>query len=289
MPTPVKLNPKTSPAPKVSGVLGRIVPVSSQEGGLKIVVYGRGKTGKTSFACTFPKPLLLIGTEDGTRSVSNVKGVEFVMLYEADDLGELVGQVQAQGKYSTLVLDTAGGYQDLILKGVLGLDEVPVSKYRQASKGEAWGITDKGTWGTIGTQFKERMRSFLNLAQSPGLHTVVIAHERSFGDDDSQSNLIFPTIGPALTPSASGWLNGACDYICQTFLRERTEERIHEVQGKKISQKVKTGEVEYCLRTGPHPVFMTGFRVPRGVVVPADIPDPCYDKVLAAIRGSQAK
>ncbi len=38
--------------------------------GVKFLGYGPPKTGKTRLACTFPKPMLLIGTEDGTKSVS---------------------------------------------------------------------------------------------------------------------------------------------------------------------------------------------------------------------------
>lgn len=65
---------------KTGSVLDRIAPVALPASGMKMNVYGRSGTGKTTFACTFPKPLLLVGTEDGTRSVYTVKGVDYVRL-----------------------------------------------------------------------------------------------------------------------------------------------------------------------------------------------------------------
>ena len=258
-------------ASKSRGVASRIKPVGLH-GGIKLLVYGRGKTGKTRFACTFPKPLLVIGTEDGTRSVSNVKGVDFVQIERSSELDELVDLLK-EGKYKSACLDTAGGLQDMILKEILGLEDVPLQK--------SWGIAKQQDWGTCSMQTKERLRGFLELANSHETNVVIIAHERNF-DSESESDLIFPTVGAALTPSVAGWLNGAVEYICQTYIREETKE-VKLVKGK-TSQK-KTGRAEYCLRIGPHPVYMTGFRVPVGVVLPDDVVDPSHEKIRKYIEG----
>lgn len=45
---------------------------------MKISVYGRPKTGKTRLSSTFPKPLLILGTEDGTESIKKVEGIDFI-------------------------------------------------------------------------------------------------------------------------------------------------------------------------------------------------------------------
>ena len=269
MPTVRKQTKRTS---KVQGVASRIKPVGLH-GGVKLLVYGRGKTGKTRFACTFPKKVLVIGTEDGTRSVSNVKGVDFVQIERSSELDELVDLLK-EGTYASACLDTAGGLQDMILKEILGLEDTPVQK--------SWGIAKQQDWGTTAMQTKERLRGFLDLANTHNTNVVVIAHERNF-DSDSESDLIFPTVGAALTPSVSGWLNGAVEYICQTFIREETKD-VKLVKGK-TSQK-KTGRAEYCLRIGPHPIFMTGFRVPVGVEVPDSVVDPSYEKIRKLIEGS---
>ena len=268
-------NGRATATPRGS-VLDRIAPVALRDDGIKLLVYGRGKTGKTRLACTFPKPLLLIGTEDGTKSVGGVKGVDFVRVHSSAEFGELVGML-AGGKYRSAVLDTAGGLQDMILAEVLGLADAPVQK--------SWGLTDRATWGVVGAQFKERMRSLLDLADRTGLNVVTIAHERSFGEEGG-SDLITQTVGAALTPSAAGWLNAACDYICQTFLRMGEEVKVSKIAGKETRTRVQTGKVEYCLRVGPHPVFMTGFRLPQGSGdLPDAIVDPDHGKILKLIKG----
>ena len=271
MPTVKKQTRKKGPVKKAEGVASRIQPVGLS-GGVKLLVYGRGKTGKTRMACTFPKKVLVIGTEDGTRSVSNVKGVDFVQLESSNELDELVELLKG-GEYASACLDTAGGLQDLVLKEYLGLTEIVLQK--------SWGLVKQKDWGPINAQTKKRLHTFLGLAQSHGLNIVITAHERQF-DSDSESDLIFPTIGAALTPGVTGWLNGAVECICQTFIRE-------EMKAKQLTKNTTTskptGKSEYCLRVGPHPIFMTGSRVPVGVELPDAIVDPSYEKIRKYIEG----
>ncbi len=276
----------------VPSIVGSIAPVSKSSSGVKLNVYGMGKTGKTRFACSFPKPLLLIGTEDGTKSVSNVSGVDFVKIHSSGDLTALTEHLASNDNYASVVLDTAGGFQDIILKEVLCLDEIPVAKFRQAGKGEAWGIADKGTWGTIGNQWKERMRRFLSLAEVQGLDVVVIAHEREFGEEGKRPSGI-PYTGAALTPSVANWLNAECDYVVQAFIRQKeiSETMTVGVGKSAISTTVrkKVKGVEYCLRLVPDDTYMAGFRVPSGIVLPDIIVDPSYDKIVAIIEGRPIK
>jgi len=261
--------------------------------GIRLSVYGQGKTGKTRLACTFPKPLLLLGTEEGVRSVCTswellddkryelfLRGksmsIHFLPVNSSSDLGTVPLMVEKDG-YKTVVLDTAGGLQDILLKEILGLGEIPIQK--------TWGIAQRQDWGTCGIQTKQRLKEILGLSNM-GVNTVVIAHERNF-NDESESEVITPTVGSALTPSVASWLNGACDYICQTYIREITEEQTIKIGKKEKTFSKKTGGVEYCLRVGPHPVYLTGFRVPPGVKLPDSIVDPTYDKIATIIQGDQ--
>jgi hypothetical protein len=246
--------------------------------GMKVCLYGRGKTGKTSLACTFPKPLLIIGTEDGTKSIRTIKDCYFHRLKNSSQVEQLVEAVKED--YKTVVLDTAGGLQDMILKEILGLDDVPIEK--------SWGIAGREQWQICGAQTKERLRSLLDLADgSTGTNVVVIAHERNFNDEGSGSELLMPTVGAALTPSVTGWLNGACDYICQTFIREQIVKKTMKVGSNKDTQLIqRTGKAEYCLRVGPHPIYMTGFRrVRSNEAMPEVILDPSYEKIIQVIEG----
>lgn len=262
--------------PTSSGILSKVVSVEDMPStGIKMTMYGRGKTGKTRTACTFPKPLLIVGTEDGTKSVKSVAGVDFFRLSESSEIDELAEVIP--DKYKTVALDTAGGLQDMILKEILGLDDVPVEK--------SWGMAAREQWQSCGVQTKERLRKLLDLADQHGTHVVIIAHERNFNDEGG-SDLIFPTVGASLTPSTAGWLNGACDYLCQTFLREQTIKKEVKVAGKKgATMSQRTGKIEYCLRVGPHPVYMTGFRRTHSEneTMPDVIVNPSYDKICELI------
>lgn len=260
------------------GVLNEALPVCDMPTtGLGFCIYGRGKTGKTTLACGFPKPLLLVGTENGTKSVRSFKKVDFLRLTHSSQIDEIAAAVV--GRYKSIVLDTASGLQDIIMKEILGLDDLPVEK--------SWGMASREQWQSCGVQTKERLRSLLNLSETDGINTVIIAHERNFNDEGG-SDLIFPTVSAALTPSTAGWLNGACDYLCQAFLREQTIIKAVKVAGKEgATMTQRTGRIEYVLRIGPHPVYMTGFRRVHveGEVMPDVIVDPSYTKIKELIDG----
>lgn len=270
--------------------------------GVKLLCYGRSKTGKTRLIATFPKPLLLVGTEDGTKSIATSRklkkkykggweihtlyvagkelGIDFCKLHNSEQINELSAIVKPEG-YKTIGVDTAGGVQDLILKEVLNLDDIPVQK--------SWGMTDRQTWGVVGQQFKERLRCLLRLADIYGINVPVVAHERNFKEDEdaATSDFIFPTVGAALTPSAAGWLNAEVDYICQTFIRAQTVDKQIRV-GEVVSTKQQpTGKMEYCLRVGPHPIFMTGFRTVSDEPLPDCLINPTFDKILKLIHGQK--
>jgi hypothetical protein len=235
-------------------------------------VYGRSGTGKTTFACTFPKPLLIIGAEDGTRSVHNVSGVKFVKINDSSEVGIVVRDAAETGRWKTVVLDSASSLQDLILKEILGLDEVPVQK--------SWGLASRDQYGQCGIQTKEHLRALLSLS----CNVVIIAQEREF-NTENESDLLMPFVGSAMTPSVVGWFNPLCDYIVQSFIREQLVEKIVKLGGKAIKKQQKSGSVEYCIRTAPDPVYTTKFRVPKGTELPAAIVDPDYEKVLELIQG----
>lgn len=276
MPPKIVKQTTTMNVRKSTGTIAdRIGPVSDALKGIKINVYGKGKTGKTRFASTFPRPLLLIGSEDGTLSLKkNEDDLHFIQITKAEEVTELVDHLKGGG-YKTVVLDHAGGLQDLVLKSVLNLEDIPLSR--------SWGMAQQSDWQVIGNQMKEHLRSLLDLSLTHDMNVVIIAHERNF-NEDSNSDIITPTVGSAISPATANWLNGACDYICQTFIREGTED-VKALGDTGPVIKSKTGKFEYCLRTGPHNVYMTGFRLPEGVVLPDFIVNPDYNKLAKLIRG----
>jgi hypothetical protein len=201
-------------------------------------------------------------------------GIDFIRLTHTNHLEEIIEE--AKRSYKSIALDHVGGFQDICLKEILGLVEVPMQR--------SWGMADQKSWQVCTMQLKEKIGRLLRLADSHGINLVITAHERNFGEGEV-SDIMVASIGAALSPSAAGWLNGECDYICQAFIREKRETKELKVAGSTTKQTVGTGKAEYCLRVGPHQVFMTGFRLPPGAQLPDSIVDPTFDKIVAVING----
>lgn len=265
-------------------MLERIQPVGfGEDDPIQVLLYGRSGTGKTTLWSTFPGPVLGVICSGGTnpgelRSIDtpeNRDKIQTVTLKRSGELLEIMDHLRAGGlTYATLVLDHASGLQDMVLAELLNMSELPAQK--------AWGLASQQTYGQCVLQCKELLRSMLGLQ----CNVVIVAQERNFDEASGADHLIAPTVGAGLTPSLAGWLNTAVDYIMQTFIRQATV--IKKVRmGKDVKDVVSPvkGQVEFCLRTAPDPVYVTKFRMPKGAAMPPVIVDPHYDKIISVVRG----
>ncbi len=247
-------------------------------------------SGKTTFASTFPGPILWLiisgsGRPGELKSIAtpeNKRKIRPVIIRSQQHFSE---EIEASaGKYAGVVVDHATGFADMVIKELLGLKKVPLSKYRTAGKGESWSLVSMQQYGQLAVICKE---TFRNLLELPG-NIVFIAQERSFGgkEEGVDPEVIRPTVGPALTPGIAGWLMPACDYVVQTYKRPRLREVETTLpDGERVTQLERVPGTDYCLRTGPHDVYITKFRIPKGLELPEAIVDPSYDKMLALING----
>lgn len=268
---------------RTGGVVDRIAPIGFDNEGIKMLLYGESGTGKTTFWATAPGPILAVvcsgGNQPGElRSVNTPeyrKKISQVAIASSEELRDLIPYVRDSGKFATVVLDHASGLQDLILKELLGLDEIPVAK--------SFGLASMQIYAQCSQMCKEYLRGLL----STDLNVIVVAHQRTFGgkDDGLDPDLVKPTVGAGLVPSLTTWINGACDYIVQTFKQPRYVTRKTEVNKKIVETRVREKGIEYALRTGPHEVYYTKFRVPRGTRLPEFITDPTFSKVESLISG----
>ena len=281
MPQISKQTNKPAPKPNGQGVLDRIAPLQARTDGIKFSVYGRSKSGKTRFAATFPKPMLLIGFEDGTKSIATVKGIDFVRIRSSSEMDDVTRLLAQSGKYKSAGVDTATAMRDLSLMEILGLHEMPVQK--------SWGLATRDQYGQAAMQVKERLRSLFNLSEHPDirLNVVVIAQEQNYAEESKvDADLIMPSIGSALGSRLADWLNTAVDYIGHTYIREQTAKTTQKVGNKEVAMSQATGKKEYCLRIGPDPVYMTGFRLPPGAKeLPDSLVNPTFEQVAQLIKG----
>lgn len=279
-----KQSPRTRRKPtakKKSGFAARVSTLGEQDlgSGLKINLYGQSGTGKTTLWATFPKPIIVFVCSGGNQSgeLKSLDTPEYhddihVVNIDSTDLLYEGIEYARQENFETAVVDHMSGLLDLCLIERLGLDQAPVQLQ--------WGTATREQWGEIGIKLKEIGRAALALPNN----VVLVAQQREFNTED-EGDLLMPYVASALTPSMVGWLNPAVDYICQTFKREVMEVKKVKV-GKTVTEQLKpTGEVEYCLRTGPHSVYTTKFRAPKGHEVPDCIVDPDYDKIMEIIQG----
>lgn len=272
--------PQSKPRAKKTGsILDRIEEVSFDENdGISILLYGQSGSGKTTCWSTFPGKILAVVISGGNKpgelrsiSIADRKRIRKVELETSDELRELIAFQAETNTFGSFVIDHVTGLQDLVMSEILG-------KPTPAQKG--WGDATQQQYGKCGLVCKDLLRSYLGLS----CNRIIIGQERSFeGKEDNE--LITPTVGVALQPSIAGWLYPAVDYVCQTFKRQKTETVTTMLSGKKTTFTQQVKGVDYCLRTGPHSVFTTKFRVPRGQELPETITDPTYTKIMEVING----
>lgn len=249
--------------------------------GIKLLLYGRSGTGKTTICGSFPAPIAWIVVSGGTKpgelrsldTPANQSRIKQFRLRHPDELEE-ISKALPGSQFKSVVLDHATGLQDLILAKILGLDKLPAQL--------GFGVAKQQQWGECAMMVKEHLRRLLSLDQD----VVIVAHERDFSTE-SDSEIITPTVGAALTPSCTGWLNGAVDYIGRTFIRPKYKIQEVTIGKEKQQQRIRVPGVEYALLTAPDPIFTTKFRVPKGYKLPDALTDPDYDKILKIIRGQK--
>lgn len=298
MPKITKQTMKKQSAPSKNGsVLSRVVPIESlHDDHLKIVIYGQNRVGKTTLACTFPKPLLLISFEPaktgGAKSVKRVPGVEYVHLTSIDDVEKLATELRTDKYFKTHVLDTITSLQDVIGAKILGLPDVP----------EQWNF---GMMGKAEYQQRSEMtKDICRLYLTQNAHTVVLAKEKDHqppkGDEvwegygrrklaTEDTMRIESYFAAAAGTAAVGWLHDACDYICRLYLTKEiiVEEKEYKAGGKVTKQIVEreTGRMLRRLRTLYHANYASGFRSETPTKIPEFIESPTYEKILQVIEG----
>lgn len=251
------------------------------DSGLKINVFGRSGTGKTRLWSTFPGPILAAICSGSVKSgelrsidtPENRRKITAVPVTSAEAARQFVARAKGE-TWGTVVLDHVSGLQDLLLKEILGIDEIPAQM--------SWGTATQEQWGMVGVKVKEIVRALIDVPAN----VVIVAQERQFGGDEYSSDQIVPSVMSDCSPSTVRWLNHVNDYIVRTYSRRKTVEKKETIAGKPVTRKVVSEkEVEFCLRTAPDPVYGVKFRVAPGLELPQEIVDPSYDKIMAVIEG----
>lgn len=237
-------------------------------------IYGRSGTGKTTYAATFPSPILLLDIRDrGTDSVSDHDSLDVRDIDVMDELEETYYFLKKNPReYKTIVIDTATQLQQMFMEEVGG--------NKKRAPGE-WGSLSRRQFGDVAAMMKEWVLNYRNLTDL-GMEIVFIAQERTSSvddDGDKDENLLVPEVGPAVMPSIATHLNANVSVIGNTFVR------IRHTKTKRGDKVIEKEEVVYSLRIGPNPVYTTKFRKPRSITAPAYIDWPTYVETLDIMKG----
>ena len=138
---------KTKKPSKKSSLEDRFVDLLDLDTPTIITLYGRPGTGKTTIACTGPKPLLLIdvkdkGTDSGKREDLEPGDITVFELENFDEIYEVYDYIQDNPeRFKSVVIDHMTALQDFCYQKVM--DEEGKSKMSQ------------GMYGTAGSYLKE--------------------------------------------------------------------------------------------------------------------------------------
>ena len=159
------------------------------QSGVRMVISGQEKMGKTTLACNAPSPLL-IPLEVGYAGV-NVAKVPILQTYESvlQLLAEITTQAQAgQFPYRTLVFDSVTALERLIHDYVLRLDPASrAGKQKTVTMESAHGGYGKG-YTMANTEFEQFLSLLDNFAVYAGINIIFTAHVFS-------SKITDPTVG----------------------------------------------------------------------------------------------
>lgn len=245
----------------------------------RTVAWGLPGTGKTTLAATWPAPILWLvcsgtGETAGLGSINtpeNRKRITPKMISTTDAFVSISQDRELLAKYAegTVVLDHIGGYADLHLQEVLGLQEIVVKN---------WGMASMDEYRLVSDRVKLSLNRLFSCA--PG-KVVIIGHQKLH---ENKKNPAASFNGVSCGASVAEWLHKNCDGSFQTFIEQKYKSLTTEGEGDeevKITTTEKDG-VEFRLRLGGDESMATKFQTPKRGIVDF-ISSPTYDKLKKAL------
>lgn len=295
--------PKMSTQFANGSILATAIPVTDlREDRVKVCIYGRNRSGKTTLACMFRKPLLLISSEPdtngGATSVADVEGVSLIRVtppnkrlsgdkvHGSAKVVAIANELASHNPFATVVLDTVTSLQDVILVELMGLPKVPEML--------SWGMVPEGVYQQRAEKLRETIRPVLDLQNC---NVVILAQEKDHNAPEERggkSKLLHTMqqgsfMAPALGATNAQWLQDACGYVVQIYEDEVTQDIVipqTDAQGKSmppVVQRVGTGKRARHLRLLYHPNFAAGGRWRYNRDMPEFITAPTPQELYAAL------
>lgn len=242
------------------------------------VVYGRSGTGKTTLFGSFPGKKLLLDVKDvGDDSLDKAPDLKVMDVREWDDFETAYWWLKRNpDRYQSLAVDTMSQLQGLAIRKVLA------DKGKDEDKAGQFGAMTMKEWGAVA----ELMKGWIVALRDLPMQVCFIAQDRTFNtSEEDESQGIDPEVGPALSPSIAKALNAAVHVVGNTFIRRRVVRVKLKSPPKGKSPYADRERIEFCMRIGPNPVYITKARKAKSILLPSVVVDPTYDKLVDILTG----
>ena len=224
------------------------------------VGWGKSGSGKTHFAGTLPKPLLVIQIgDDGTSTIKKAKNTDVLKISTLDELKKAGQELKTDTKYASIAVDTFSMITNV------WIDANAVQKKKKMTQ---------QMWGDLKVETEELIKIFHEVAET---HIVFLSCHEVNDTIEGMDDEVIPDFGPSTTRGSRIYLQGMANY------------GIHFTKIKKDVVDKATGEekevVKYAAHLGPNPYYWTKLQIDDTVKVPAIMINPSYDKIIEKIGG----
>jgi len=186
---------------------------------LKVLVYGKSGTGKTTFACTFPRPYVF-DFDNGMLSQRG-KDIDYDTYTNWKLFFQKLREFEQKCEFETLVIDSVTTLQEYMMQEILTLNKRVEPTLHE--------------WGRLVDWLQNLFLLLTKLTQ----HIVVVAHEQLLQDELTSEITILPLIVGKKMPAQLPLFFDEV-YRCQTARNK---------EGKPVYQLLTTADVKYSAKS----------------------------------------
>lgn len=194
-------------------MLEKIKNIAEFKTGKILTVYGESGTGKTTFSCTFPSPILFINIdEDGLEVTKEFadKKIDYIDIKKSTELTELLIELKTkEHEYKTIIVDTMTQLQNKI-----------ISNYTIKKTN-----LNFGEWGAIADEIKKTFSLLKILSKEQKIIVVTLWQQKMEEIENIEGNkqTIFC---PECMKSVKNYIIPSSDLVLQAFKNTNDNDKI---------------------------------------------------------------